>query len=104
MGKLDSGPDMLDCGAAIWEIEQLWNISISILIVPDGSYGGGGFYVHALTHDKKPASIYEQSGVGATVRFPTREHATLAGAVLELVMRVDDLLTEAVPKQVVKKS
>ena len=95
LGKSMSGPDFLDVATSMYELQEEWDLSLSILIELDGSVGGCGFYVHVLGVPKDASALAAEEGVSASIRWPDRDGRTFPGSLIQLLLTCDSLLDKA---------
>lgn len=94
MGKSSNGPDLMDVLRAIRELEQETKTSITVLLQPDG-FGAAPRWridVHAVLN----RLVYwpNPAGAGVGCYFPHREVRTVEGALMRLLIDLEDELSK----------
>lgn len=93
MGKLESGPDMLDCLMFLHQVESTHECSTSILIVSGGTIIAPVAYMTVLSVPLAAPPWQASAGTGCNLRWPSMTHKTFEGAFYALLCEHDYQLT-----------
>lgn len=89
MGKSEHGPDMRDCAIYAREIEKSRGSYVTLLITLDGFGSAPGWQVDVLSSDKTAWLTGQGPCQAVNVKFPSRKHKTIEGAIFCALAELD---------------
>jgi hypothetical protein len=94
MGKLESGPDMLDCATYLSEIQKQTGYSLTLLVELDGSSVSARWRIHALAVKGGSVEATAARTVAASALWPHRDFKTFEAALFSLLAWTDSLIAQ----------
>lgn len=94
MGKSTNGPDWMDVLRSIREIEKETSTTVTVLLQPDGFGDGPRWRIDVCALFKQVVFEPLPQGVGVGCYFPHRRARTIEGAMMMLLIDLDDELSK----------
>lgn len=96
-----AGPDSMDVAIALAALQDVYAVSVTILVSHGGRYGSGGLTLQAVASRTELGRGGLLPSVSRRHRYPNDESKTLEGALFKLVFELerdcDQLWGEEVP-------
>lgn len=89
MGKLASGPDMLDCLMYLAQLDKQAGLFSTILLLPDGSVIAPHVTFNILSTHTRGELLSGQGFMTIYDGFPAQQHRTFEGALYRAIMEHD---------------
>lgn len=84
-----SGPDAMDVAIALAAIQDVYGVSVTILVSHGGRFGSGGLSLQAVASSAQVGRSGRVPSVSRRHRYPNDESKTLEGALFKLVYELE---------------